>query len=101
MTQKAGFNEIIQSEQPVLIDFFAEWCGPCKTLAPILKQFAGIYSDKVRVIKVDVDKNPALAQQYQIQGVPTVMLFKQGKLLWRQSGVMPLPVLKQEIEKYI
>ena len=100
MTQRSSFSDIIQSEQPVLVDFFAEWCGPCKTLAPILKQFASS-TPEVRVIKIDVDKNPAIASKFQIQGVPTVMLFKQGKPLRRQSGVMPLQVLKQEISKFI
>lgn len=101
MAQRSSFTDIIQSEQPVLIDFFAEWCGPCKTLAPILKQFAGNYAEKVRVIKVDVDKNPSVAAQYQIQGVPTMILFKQGKPVWRQSGVVPLSMLMQEINKHI
>lgn len=101
MTQKKSFNELIQSEQPVLIDFFAEWCGPCKSLAPIIQQFAGNYSEKVRVIKIDVDKNPNVASQYQIQGVPTLILFKNGKPVWRQSGVVPLTMLKQEVDKHI
>ena len=99
--KKESFGEIINGSTPVLVDFSAEWCGPCKTLAPILKQFAGNYAEKVRVIKVDVDKNPSVAAQYQIQGVPTMILFKQGKPVWRQSGVVPLSMLMQEINKHI
>lgn len=101
MTQKSSFQAIVGAEQPVLVDFFAEWCGPCKTLAPILKQFAGAYTDKVKVIKVDIDKNPNIAAQYGIQSVPTIILFKAGKPVWRQSGVVPLPYLKEAITPFI
>ncbi|MEX1188493.1 MAG: thioredoxin [Bacteroidia bacterium] len=82
------FSELIKSETPLLVDFSAEWCGPCKMMAPILKQVAGALGDKVRIIKVDVDKNPQAAAAYKIQGVPTLILFKSGKQLWRQSGVL-------------
>jgi len=101
MTQKSSFQEIISAEQPVLVDFFAEWCGPCKTLAPILKQFAVTYTDKVKVIKVDIDKNPNIAAQFGIQSVPTIILFKSGKAVWRQSGVVTLPYLKEAIIPFI
>ena len=92
---KGNFESIIKSEKPVLIDFFAEWCGPCKTQSPILKEIAGELGDKIRVLKVDVDKNPQVAMQYGIQGVPTLMLFKNGKQLFRQSGLLSKPQIYQ------
>ncbi|MAN58776.1 MAG: thioredoxin [Flavobacteriaceae bacterium] len=85
---KSSFSDIIQSDTPVLIDFYADWCGPCKTLAPILKQVKDELGEAVKIVKIDVDKNQPLATQYQVRGVPTLLLFKDGKQLWRQSGVL-------------
>ena len=95
------FDEIIQSDKPVLVDFFAEWCGPCKMMAPILKEVKKETGDLVTIIKVDVDKSPQAANEYQVQGVPTLILFKNGKQLWRQSGVVPKAGLLGVIKKFI
>ncbi|MCL8007342.1 thioredoxin [Gelidibacter japonicus] len=91
------FSELINQDTPVLVDFFAEWCGPCKMLAPILKQVKDSLGDGISIIKIDVDKNQALAAKYQVRGVPTMILFKDGKQVWRQSGVLQ----KDEIIKVI
>jgi len=85
---KSNFNKIINSETPVLVDFFADWCGPCKMLAPILKEVKKELGDAVKIIKIDVDKNQPLASKYQVRGVPTMLLFKNGNQVWRQSGVL-------------
>ncbi len=94
------FKEIIKSEQPVLVDFFAEWCGPCKQMKPVLKQVAKKMEGKARILKIDIDKNQKAAAQYKIQGVPTLMIFKAGKILWRQSGYMNIQQLSAVLEKY-
>ncbi len=95
------FYELISSSDvPVIVDFFAEWCGPCKTMSPILKQVKDMQGDKVRIVKVDVDKNNALAMQYSIQSVPTLMIFKNGKQLWRQSGVINAGELNKIVEMF-
>ena len=85
---KSSFNTIIDSDTPVSVDFFADWCGPCKTLTPILKKVKEELGDAVKVVKIDVDKNKLLAAKYQVRGVPTMLLFKEGKQVWRQSGVL-------------
>ena len=85
---KGNFSKIINAETPVLVDFYADWCGPCKMQAPILKKVAEKLGDSARIIKVDVDKNQALASKYQVRGVPTLILFKNGTIVWRQSGVV-------------
>lgn len=94
------FNEIIRSGKPVLVDFFAEWCGPCKMMTPVLKEVKAEIGDAVTIIKVDVDKSPQAAYEYQVQGVPTLILFKNGKPIWRQSGAMPKAELIGVIKKF-
>lgn len=96
----SSFKDIINSEETVLVDFSAEWCGPCKMLAPILTELKSIMGNEVKIIKIDVDKNQRLASTYKVQGVPTLMLFKKGELKWRQSGVVPTNQLQSIINKH-
>ncbi len=97
----ANFNQIINSDKPVLVAFYATWCGPCKMMGPILQEVSKKVGGKATVLKIDVDKDPKVAAKYQIQGVPTLMIFKNGKMLWRQSGVVAAPQLVSLLEKNI
>lgn len=99
MTQ--SFQSLIEDKKPVLVDFSADWCGPCKMLAPILQELKSSLADQIKIIKIDVDRNPAISQHYQIQSVPTLILFAQSKILWRQSGVLPAYELEKVIRQKI
>lgn len=95
-----SFESLIASRVPVLVDFYAEWCGPCRVMKPILEELKRIKGDKIRIAKVDVDKHEELAATHRIQSVPTLMVYKQGKMLWRQSGVIQLAELQKIVEQY-
>jgi len=95
------FDEMINSTTPTLVDFYATWCGPCKMMSPLLEQVASEMGDETKIIKVDIDKNRDAAAQYGIRSVPTLILFKEGKIVWRQSGLPPKNLITESIKKFI
>ena len=97
----SSFQQIIEDSKPVLIDFFAEWCGHCKMMPPILNQLKANMGSSLRILKIDVDKNPDVASKYQVRGVPTLLLMRSGKILWKQSGVLQAGELQQVIEHHL
>jgi len=98
-TQATSFNELINGETPVLVDFYADWCAPCKVMAPILKDLKSEMGDRLTIIKIDTDKNRAVATKYQIRGIPTLILFRKGEIIWQQSGVVALKQLSALINQ--
>ena len=98
---KASFSRIINAETPVLVDFYADWCAPCKMLSPVLKDVKETLGDQVKIVKIDVDKNSAIASRFQVRGVPTLILFKDGRAVWRQSGVLPKPTLLEAVRAHL
>lgn len=96
----SNFNELINSGKPVLVDFYADWCGPCKMMQPVLQELKSSIGDRATIVKINVDRNPEAAAAFGIQGVPTLILFRNGAVQWRQSGVVPARQLEAVIEKY-
>ena len=98
---KETFQDVINGDVPVLIDFHADWCGPCQTMKPVLKQLRDKTGDKLRILKLDVDKNPAVANAFEVQGIPTFVLFKKGQIVWRQSGALSLQQLEGFVNQFL
>lgn len=101
MSNTETFGTIIKGDKPVLVDFFATWCGPCKMMQPILEQVSRQLGDQVRIVKIDVDKNQSLAGQLQVSSVPTLAIFKNGEIVWRQAGVQPANVLAEKLKSFM
>ncbi|MBP6144248.1 MAG: thioredoxin [Sediminibacterium sp.] len=101
MSNTETFGTIIKGDKPVLVDFFATWCGPCKMMQPILEQVSKQLGDEVRIVKIDVDKNQQLASQLQVSSVPTLAIFKNGEIVWRQPGVQPAHVLSEKLKSFM
>lgn len=97
--KKLSFKEIIKGETPVLVDFYADWCGPCKMMAPILKEVKNRMGEDLTIVKIDTEKNPDIAIHYQVRGIPTLILFKEGQILWQQAGVMVADQLEAMINQ--
>ena len=98
-TKRKPFSELIKGETPVLVDFYADWCAPCKMMPPILKQLKSEMGDAINIIKIDTERNPDVAIRYQVRGIPNLILFRNGEILWQQAGVVQMPQLKQIIEQ--
>lgn len=102
--KKLSFTDIIKGEKPVLVDFYADWCGPCKMMAPILKELKSKMGDDLTIVKIDTEKNPDVAIHYQVRGIPTLILFKEGQVLWQQAGVMSAnqlhTIINQKLKEY-
>jgi thioredoxin 1 len=101
MNNMSNFEGHINGHKPVLVDFFAEWCGPCKMMGPVLQEVKGAVGDRATLLKLDIDKNPAYAQQYGVQAVPTLILFKNGQVLWRKSGLVPAHEILRQLQACI
>lgn len=98
---KLSFNDLINSPTPTLVDFYADWCQPCKIMAPVLEQYAEKHQDKIKVIKINTDNNQAVSAKYGIQSIPTLILFKNGNVVWRKSGALPINVLENELSNFL
>ena len=101
MNALPSFESHVQGDKPVVVDFFAEWCGPCKIMTPVLQELKRLVGDKIIVLKMDIDKNPRYAEQYNIRAVPTLLIFKKGNIIWRKSGVTKAQEILQHLNQYV